>query len=69
VAILFLGCSRYANSEDPRGHSLVNHFFVNPGLYRLSDRITITQHSDDTSGMVIIVLITYLVLSLLIVVK
>jgi hypothetical protein len=23
VAILFLGCSRYANDEDPRGRSLV----------------------------------------------
>jgi hypothetical protein len=24
VAILFLGCSRYANDEDPRGRSLVS---------------------------------------------
>jgi hypothetical protein len=32
-AILFLGCSRYANSEDPMGRVLVNDEVARPKLH------------------------------------
>jgi hypothetical protein len=33
VVILFLGCSRYANSEDPMGHVLTNDEVARPKLH------------------------------------
>jgi hypothetical protein len=55
VAILFLGCNRYANSVDPRGRTLVSHdydeniiaqFYATIFLNKTNDREMIWMTRD-----------------------
>jgi hypothetical protein len=49
VAILFLDCSRYANSEDPRGRTLVNRFvtaYIRDSIIPLLCQILIKERTQ-----------------------
>jgi hypothetical protein len=51
VAVLFLGCSRYANDEDLRGHSLVTALGAYASTY--SFRILKTPFQSPIHGMIV----------------